>query len=220
MTLSTLIPTEIRLFCEWCAQGLAGITEDESSFKFIRGELSHLLLNKPLFAKILQQLIQEGKYPDLRYSTMFDNELLLYADNTHLFSLRMFLWDPGDYTPVHDHNSWGVIGPVSEELEVINYRREDDGSQEGYARLVETERMRLQPGETSFTLPLNEGIHSIGNPTRETILSLSLYGNPLPRGYINGFDLNGHRMYQIISPKVKKKQLAIRALHGLVKAYR
>ena len=148
---------------------------------------------------------------------MFDNELLLYADKAHLFSLRLFLWDPREYTPAHDHNSWGVIGPVSGELEVVNYRRADDSSKEGYARLVEIDRLRLQPGETTFTYPLGDGIHKAGNPTDETLLSLGLYGTPLPRGYLNGFDVPGRRVYRILAPKTRKKQLAIRALKSLNK---
>lgn len=213
--MSFLAPLEISAFCQRCAEALSGITEDEARIELIRSELPRLLLNRSLFAKILRDLAAGGKYPDLRHSTMFDNELLLYADGMRLFSLRLFLWYPGEYTPVHDHNSWGVIGPISGELEVVNYRREDDGSQQGYACLVEVERFRLRPGETSFTLPLNEGIHKTGNPTQEAMLSLSLYGNPLSRDYIHGFDIDRHSAYRILSPKMKKRLRAARALHSL-----
>lgn len=215
--MSSLMPPEISSFVQRCSDLLSGIAEDEARIERVRGELSHLLLNKSLFTKILRDLVEEGSYPDLRHATMFDNELLLYADGARLFSLRLFLWDPGEYTPVHDHSSWGVIGPVSGELEAINYRREDDGSREGYARLVEVERVRLRPGETGYTLPLNEGIHATGNPTQESMLSLSLYGNPLPRKYIHGFDVDCHGVYRILAPKTKKKQRAIRALLNLEK---
>jgi predicted metal-dependent enzyme (double-stranded beta helix superfamily) len=215
MKLSSLMPPDISLFCKRCSEVLSGLAENEAHIEFIRSELPTLLLNKPFFTKILNNLVEGGKYPDLQYSTMFDNEFLLYTDAAHLFSLRLFLWGPGEYTPVHDHNSWGVIGPISGELEVIDYRREDDGSREGYACLVELERLRLLPGQTASTFPLNEGIHKTGNPTQESILSLSLYGNPLPRGYINGFDTAGHSVYRILSPKMKKKLLAIQVLKSL-----
>jgi hypothetical protein len=116
---------------------------------------------------------------------------------------------------VHDHGSWGVIGPVTGKFEVIGYRREDDGSEEGKATLVEEEMLTLEPGETTFTLPLNDGIHEVGNPTDETIFSLSLYGRPLPRGYIWGFDVAEGRCYRIIAPQTKKKLLIAQALPGL-----
>lgn len=212
------IPKEITDFCKQCAEDLAPVTEDTARIECIRREFPVLLRNTSLFARILADITSGGKYPDLGYPTMFDNELLLCADANRLFSLRLFLWDPGDYTPVHDHSSWGVIGPVSGKLEVVNYRREDSGSQAAQAHLVEAERLLLQPGETAFTLPLNDGIHMIGNPTSEAMLSLSLYGNPLPRGYINGFDPATGRVYQILAPKIKKKLLATKALLGLDKA--
>lgn len=213
--MSSLAPQEISTFCQRCSELLSGIAEDQARIEWVRSELPRLLLNQSLFTKILHDLVEGGNYPDLRHSTMFDNELLLYADGARLFSLRLFLWDPGRYTSVHDHSSWGVIGPVSGELEVINYRREDDGSREGYARLVEIERFRLRPGETGFTLPLNEGIHATGNPTQEGMISVGLYGNPLPREYIHGFDVARHSVYRIFAPKTQKRLLAARALRGL-----
>ena len=213
--MSSQVPLEITSFCKRCSDGLYGITEDESCVELFRDELPSLLRNKPLFAEILQSLVQGGGYPDLGHSTMFDNELLLHADSSRLFTLRMFLWGPGEYTVIHDHNSWGVIGPVSGVLGVFNYKPEDDESREGYARLIETEEVRCLPGETTFTLPLNQGIHKIGNPTQESTVSLSIYGKPLARGYINGFDTDNGRIYKIFPPKSKKKMLASQALAGL-----
>lgn len=213
--MSSQVPLEITSFCKRCSDGMYGITEDESRVELFRDQLPSLLRNKPLFAEILHNLVEGGGYPDLGHSTMFDNELLLHADSSRLFTLRMFLWGPGEYTVIHDHNSWGVIGPVSGVLGVFNYKREDDGSREEYARLIETEEVRCLPGETTFTLPLNQGIHKIGNPTQESMVSLSVYGKPLARGYINGFDIDNGRIYKIFAPKSKKKMLAFQALAGL-----
>jgi predicted metal-dependent enzyme (double-stranded beta helix superfamily) len=148
---------------------------------------------------------------------MFDNELLLYLHPLGFFSLRMYLWGPGEYTYPHDHNSWGVIGAVSEGYEVVNYRREDDESIEGYASLVEVERFRLQPGETAFTLPLSKGIHKTGNATGESIITLHFYGKSMPRGYLNGFDIANNRVYRVFPPRQKKELLARQALSCLTK---
>jgi predicted metal-dependent enzyme (double-stranded beta helix superfamily) len=213
--MSSQVQLEIASFCKRCSDRLYGITDDESCVERFRDELPSLLCNKPLFAEILHNVVEGGTYPDLGRSTMFDNELLLHADSSHLFTLRMFLWGPGECTVIHDHNSWGVIGPVSGVLGVFNYKREDNGSREGYAHLIETEELRCLPGETTFTLPLNQGIHKIGNPTQESMVSLSVYGKPLARGYINGFDIDNDRIYKIFAPKSKKKILAFQALAGL-----
>lgn len=199
---------EVVSYCRRYSDGLSQLESPEDCIEFVRAELPPLLLNTRLFAGLLECLLEGLEYPDLRRATMFDNELLLYADKERLFSLRMFLWGPGEYTPVHDHNAWGVIGPVSGELDVANYTREE-------ARVVATERFHLAPGDTVSTLPLDDGIHKIGNPTGETMISLSLYGKPLPRGYINGFDPDTGRVYRIVAPKIKKKLLALQALDGI-----
>jgi len=204
------VPVGITSICSKWSDDLSGIMEDSACADYVRSELPDLLRNKGLFAQILGNLLEGGAYPDLRRSTMFDNELILFTDPSGHFSLRLFLWGSGEYTVVHDHNSWGVIGPVSGVLEVINYRREDDGSQEGYARLEETGRLRCLHGDTAYTLPLNKGIHKIGNPTQDTMASLAMYGKPLPRSYINGFDIESNHVYKILPPKVKKNSLRSR----------
>ena len=213
MTSQTSI--EINSACEKWSEGLSRLKDDSACVDYARRELPNLLQNKELFARILNEVVNGGKYPDIKSATMFNNELLLFTDPSRQLSLRLFLWAPGEYTVIHDHNSWGVIGPVSGLLEVLNYKREDDGSKEGYAELVCTKTLSCMPGETAFTLKLDRGIHNIGNPTNEAMVSLGMYGNPIRRGYINGFDLERKSVYKIFPPKVKKRTLAKQALSGL-----
>jgi hypothetical protein len=127
----------------------------------------------------------------------------------------MYVWGPGEYTPIHDHNAWGVIGPVTEGFEVINYERLDDGLTEGYAEVRERGRFTLEAGHSAHTYPLNEGIHMTGNPTLGTIITLSLYGKPMARPYIQGFDAINRRVFRIMSPRRKKTHLATLALRTL-----
>ncbi|HEU19882.1 MAG TPA: hypothetical protein ENO00_11010 [Deltaproteobacteria bacterium] len=213
---SSRIPPEIISYCDRYAEGLAELTTNRERIDVMKDLLPELLRDKQLFHRILHDLIERGEYPDLRYATMFDSEYILYTHPGHLFSLRMFIWKPGTYDPIHDHNSWGVIGPVIGHLEVINYRRIDNGSQEGHARLVETNRQTIQPGDTYFVLPLNDGIHKTGNPTAETIIQVSIYGEgQAKRDHINGFNLETNITYPIFAPKIKKKHLAMMALSCL-----
>ncbi|GAB4346617.1 MAG: hypothetical protein Kow0099_27960 [Candidatus Abyssubacteria bacterium] len=205
---------EVEEYCRHYSKGLAALTGPGDCIEFIRGELPTLMGNRGLLEGLLDSVLKGTGYPDLRGSTMFDNELLLFADEQRLFSLRMFLWAPGEFTPIHDHSAWGVIGPAIGEMDVINYRPEIPPNAD-CARLVETERLRLKPGETTHTLPLNDGIHKIGNPLEQAMLSLSLYGNPLPRGYIRGFELESGRVYHIFSPRTKKRRLAAQVLNQI-----
>ncbi len=211
------LQAEIVSFCEQCARSLEGLTSPKARIKLITEELPKLLLNKDLIAGLLNNIANGEAYPDVRRPTMFDNEVLLYLDPQGLFSLRIYLWGPMEYTYPHDHNSWGVIGTAAEGYEVINYRRVDDESHEGYARLVEVERLRLQPGETAFTLPFSKGIHKTGNATKASIATLHFYGQTLPRGYLNGFDTANNRVYRVYPPKRKKQLLALQAFECLEK---
>ena len=215
MTPQGQIPEEIASFCQKCSKALSKTDDINGKIEYVRQELPGLSRNRSLFTGMVRDIVDGAKYPDLRQVTMFDNEVLLFSDPDHLYSLRLFFWEQGEYTRVHDHGSWGVIGPITGELEAVNYAREDDGSNEAYARLVESERLKLQPSETAFTLPLDKGIHKVGNPTTETMVSLSLYGNAIPRGYINGFEIETGRVYRILPPKTRKKLLAMQALPGL-----
>ncbi len=212
---SQLVQAEIVSFCEHCARSLDGLTAHKARIELVTAELPKLLLNKELIEGLLSNLADGEGYPDARRPTMFDNEVPLYLDPQGLFSLRMYLWGPMEYTTPHDHNSWGVIGTASEGYEVINYRRLDDESHEGYARLVEVERLRLQPGETAFTLPFSKGIHKTGNGARTSIATLHFYGKTLSRGYLNGFDIANNRVYRIFPPRQKKQLLARQALDCL-----
>ena len=214
--MTSRIPPEIQSFCKECAHGLSNLRENQERIEFTQELLPKFLRDTSLFGTILRDLIVKREYPDLNYPTMFDSEFILYTDPDRLFSLRMFIWEPGGYDPIHDHNSWGVIGPVTGQLEVINYRRNDDGSKEGYADLIETDRRIILPGDTYFVLPLDIGIHRTGNPSNETIIQVSIYGEAqTTRNHINGFDLESKSVYPIYAPKTKKRHLAQQALYHL-----
>jgi len=212
MTSQEQTPEELTAFCGKCRENLNTMTENQSRIDFMRNLLPELLRQKQLIGTILAGIVERRTYPDINYPTMFDSEFILYTDPDHLFSIRMFLWGPGEYDPIHDHNSWGVIGPVTGKLEVVNYRRLDDGSREEYAHLVETDRRLVSPGDTYFVLPLNVGIHRTGNPSTDTIIQMSIYGEgQTVRDHINGYDIDSNRCYPIYAPKVRKRRLAAQA---------
>jgi predicted metal-dependent enzyme (double-stranded beta helix superfamily) len=209
------MPIELRQLCQGWSKEMESLPGAEARQAYVQKVLPDLLLNIPLFNVILQNVLNGEPYPDIRQGTIFDNEMLLYVDSNRLFSIRLYLWGPGEYTPIHDHNAWGHIGTVSGEFEVIKYTCEDDGSDENYARLAEKERLVLRPGEAEMTFPLNKGIHKTGNPTGKTITTIHLYGNPVRRPYINSFDLENGRISRMYAPKSKKRMLASEALRHL-----
>ena len=208
-------PPEILSICSRWSEKIERINTKQETIGFFQNELPGLLLNTPLFVQILDHITKGGNYPELRQAMMFENEYLLYLNSYRRFSLRMFIFEPGEYTPIHDHNSWGVTGNVLGSLEVVRYAREDGGSRADFARLRESDRYRLVPGDTELTLPLDAGIHQTGNPTAETIIMISVYGSPIRRLYINCFNMAKNRVRKIYPPRLKKKMLASQALETL-----
>jgi predicted metal-dependent enzyme (double-stranded beta helix superfamily) len=63
-------------------------------------------------------------------------------------------------TPVHNHNSWGVIYVVRGRDRHILWAREDDGAQPGRARLRVVESRELGPGDSLWFPDVPDDIHS------------------------------------------------------------
>jgi len=187
----------------------------EKRIFYIGQEMPALLLNRQLFQKILTHIVKGRKYPDARQATMFSNEFILFINTKRLFSVRLYIYEPGQYTPIHDHNSWGVYGCVHNRIEVIRYRREDDETKPGYARLREIERPVLNPGQTASVLPLNDGIHKAGNPAGQNSVMLCVYGTPIRRLYVNQYDHLQNRVSKLYPPRLRKKVLASQALDSM-----
>ena len=205
-------PAELLEICNRWSQSIESISGDVARMEFFQSELPGFLRNQAVFEKLLKNIKDGSPYPDLRQAQMIDDEILLYLNPKRLFSLRMFLYGPGDYTPIHDHNSWGVSGAAVGELGVIRYVRQDDGTVEGFSQLLQADPVYLQPGEIELTRPLNDGIHQTGNPGQGTTIMISVYGSPVRRLYINRFDLKHNKVEKLYPPRIKKKMLASQAL--------
>ena len=210
------IQSEINAICDQWAEHMRGLVDQNDRIDYIKSVLPLLLGDRRIWVRILKKLVAGGRYPDLRQATMFKDELILYPNNRRLFSLRMFIYDSQVYTPIHDHNAWGVTGAVMGPLEIVRYRREDDGADESYAQLRLTDRYLLEPGAIEVTYPLDAGIHQTGNPDRGTTIMVSVYGNPIRRLYINRFDSENRRVYKMYPPRMQKKKLASQALEALM----
>jgi len=203
---------EVRRVCRgWAAAaGRCGCAEER--MEFFRGALPVLLARTELLAGVLEGIVDGRPLPDLRIATVFENEFLLHQDPAGLFSLRLYLYGPGELTFVHDHVTWGVSGSARGRLEVRRYRRTDDGKDPGRAGLAEADRVVLGPGEIETTLPFEHGIHRTGNPEAGTTWMLSVYGPPARRAVMHRFDPESGRVTPLHPPRVRKRLLAQQAL--------
>ena len=209
------LPEKLFEFCRHWSEAVSRKADAEDRLAFFRMELPGLLAQRELFCEILEGIVRGSSYPDIRQATIFDNEVVLYRDRGQRFSVWMYLYGPGNYTPIHDHNAWGVSGSALGELEVVRYRREDDGSDPESARLALAGRTLLQPGQTEVTRVFDEGIHKTGNPSAASLIMISVYGRTLRRRFLQLFDPDTGRVQAIYPPRLRKQKLAEQALKAI-----
>jgi predicted metal-dependent enzyme (double-stranded beta helix superfamily) len=92
------------------------------------------------------------------------------------FNVTSVVWRPGDRATAHNHETWGVIGVIDNEIEETRYRVTDAGA--GRAKLEVTSVTRYRPGEVSCLVPGDE-VHAMYNPTGRDTVEIHVYGKDL-----------------------------------------
>ena len=95
---------------------------------------------------------------------------------TPRFNVTSVIWRPGDRAGAHDHETWGVIGVVSNEIEETRFRVTELGA--GPALLEMQRVMRHGPGAVSKLVPGDE-VHAMYNPTDRDTIEIHVYGRDL-----------------------------------------
>lgn len=106
---------------------------------------------------------------------------LIYDAPDASLSLYAIVWLPGQWTPVHDHGSWGVVGVVEGVLEERSYVRlsPERGADEDIA-LARGGTVLLRHGAVTSFVPNPDHIHITGVPQdRPRAVSLHLYGRTM-----------------------------------------
>jgi len=103
---------------------------------------------------------------------------LIYNAPDEGLSLYSLVWLPGQWTPVHDHGSWGVVGVVEGVLEERSYvRLSPDRTADEDIELVRGGVILLGRGAVTSFVPNPDHIHVTGVPhERPRAVSLHLYG--------------------------------------------
>jgi predicted metal-dependent enzyme (double-stranded beta helix superfamily) len=92
------------------------------------------------------------------------------------FNVTSVVWRPGDTAGAHNHETWGVIGVVDNEIEETRYRVTDTGT--GKAKLEVIRVMRHRRGDVSRLIPGDE-VHRMDNPTDRDTVEIHVYGKDL-----------------------------------------
>ncbi|MCR6663147.1 MAG: cysteine dioxygenase family protein [Luteimonas sp.] len=104
----------------------------------------------------------------------------LYRSPKHDYRVIAITWGPGQASPIHDHaDVWGVEAVLRGELEVVDFRSVRE--YEALNELLPSGQHRLKAGNVISLLPPHD-LHACRNVgTRETAVSLHIYGRHLER---------------------------------------
>lgn len=102
----------------------------------------------------------------------------IHIDPAGGLSLFSMAWMPGQWTPIHDHGTWGVVGVVEGVLEERNFIRVDD-RRHPYenVQLARGGVTLMCPGTVTSFVPNPDHIHITGiSANGPGAISLHLYG--------------------------------------------
>lgn len=102
----------------------------------------------------------------------FYRQYLLHADPLERFSVVSFVWGPGQRTPIHDHQVWGLIGMLRGQETAQPF-----GSAAGGRLQAQGDAVTLQPGQVEAVSPSIGDIHQVSNAWADhTSVSIHVYG--------------------------------------------
>lgn len=112
--------------------------------------------------------------------THYTRNLIRLAPDRGL-SLYALVWLPGQWTPIHDHGSWGVVGVIDGALEERSFISPDGTvRRDNGIRLMRGGVVLLRPGSVTSFVPNPDHIHETGAPAdRAGAVTLHLYGRTM-----------------------------------------
>ena len=113
---------------------------------------------------------------------------LLYQGESGL-QVTAVVWGAGEHLGPHDHRTWGMIGVLDNTLTETRYRRVDDRSVDGYAKLEKDRSATFKRGEITLLVPDIDEIHQMDNHTGRPTVEIHVYGSDLRGLERNSFNL-------------------------------
>jgi predicted metal-dependent enzyme (double-stranded beta helix superfamily) len=115
-------------------------------------------------------------------------QYLLHADSAERFSVVSFVWGPGQFTPVHNHTVWGLVGMLRGAEDAQPYVLQGD------AALAQGAPQRLQPGDVEPVSPTVGDVHRVRNAFDDRVsISIHVYGGNIGAIHRSVFTDDGQR---------------------------
>jgi predicted metal-dependent enzyme (double-stranded beta helix superfamily) len=94
------------------------------------------------------------------------------------FNVTSVVWGPGDSAEAHNHETWGVIGVLENEIQETRYRVLELGAVGTRATIEVKEVLRHHPGAVSCLVP-GDDVHAMHNVTDRDTVEIHVYGKDL-----------------------------------------
>src|SRR5437773_12024715 len=142
--------------------------------RITRAEISQeniIAATKPLLAKLVcRRDCIDAKFKK-RGATAYGRYMLHRAP---LFNISSVVWGPGDNAKAHNHDTWGLVGVVQNEIQETRFRRRDDRSKPDYADLEVTAVWKNTAGMVSCLVPPDDDIHEMNNVSKRDTVEIPI----------------------------------------------
>jgi predicted metal-dependent enzyme (double-stranded beta helix superfamily) len=153
---------------------------------------------KPLLARLVQQPDCIDEKFRKRGATAYGRYMLHRGP---LFNVSSVVWGPGDSAKAHNHDTWGMVGVIENEIQETRFRRRDDGSKPEYAELETVAVLKNGAGMVSCLISPNDDIHEMLNVTDRDTVEIHVYGKDLTDMPRLRFDPAAKAVKTFASPK-------------------
>lgn len=202
-------------FCIEFKQMLRDTQGIDNIFAAGRPMLAKLAKNPGFLENLFTSIVTDEQFYSQRPVTLDDNEVTIYRDPDRQFSVRLYVWDPVQMYPIHDHGSWGMVACLAGALQETAYRRMDDGSKPAYADIQEKSRNVLHQGDITTMLPLDQGIHKFDAVSATPGVTLHVYGKAVRKGFIQLFNFEQQSVKRLYPPKMCERISVLRSLASI-----
>ncbi|HEY4066333.1 MAG TPA: cysteine dioxygenase family protein [Burkholderiaceae bacterium] len=148
----------------------------------------------PLMCELLEHADSFLAPQHLRADPMHYARNAIHVAPDRSLSLYALVWTPGQWTPVHDHGSWGVVGVCRGLLEERSYVRSGPIEADTGIALQRGGVILLGPGSVTSFVPNPDHIHLTGvSAERPQVVSLHLYGRNMDSFHLYDVDAGTRR---------------------------
>lgn len=124
---------------------------------------------------LLRELVAQDDWLPEAYAQphpQYYRQYLLHADSAERFSVVSFVWGPGQFTPIHNHTVWGLIGMLRGAESSQGFARDDEGRW-----VPDGDAIVLHPGDVEAVSPTIGDVHRVTNAFDDQVsISIHVYG--------------------------------------------